>query len=335
MAKIFIKTQLRFPKVPSAPQKYSAKLISPTTRTEAFWCYPGKAATAVGSSAPCSPVRGSPCLCPCCGVQRPLEPPRAPSRSQGSFFSPLQGVSGLPPSVALHLWCPCAPEVLLCCSPGLVSDRICTSLLPLPALSSSLTCSLTNRANCRALTPLLLTRSDRERDAAVCHSRSVGFLGSHGVGTGQAGQCCLLAPHQHQLTRLVASVGGSASAFSVGSRRNLSTEVQNINGTSGHREHISGAGLCALTLPPCLVFSKPRWACRAAAWCSTGDFWHEGGDLWGMVMCGAGGDGARAAPGWGGKLLGAPPPPISARSCCVWEEKGNWESRFLLCFGYF
>lgn len=48
MAKSFIKTQLGFPKVPSVPQKYSAKLILPTTRTEEFQYHPGEAAAVSG-----------------------------------------------------------------------------------------------------------------------------------------------------------------------------------------------------------------------------------------------------------------------------------------------
>lgn len=36
MAKSFIKTRIRLPKVPSVPEKYSAKLILPTARGEEF-----------------------------------------------------------------------------------------------------------------------------------------------------------------------------------------------------------------------------------------------------------------------------------------------------------
>lgn len=43
MAKSFIKTRIRLPKVPSVPQKYSAKLILPTARAEGSQCCPGRA----------------------------------------------------------------------------------------------------------------------------------------------------------------------------------------------------------------------------------------------------------------------------------------------------
>lgn len=67
-------------------------------------------------------------------------------------------------------------------------------------------------------------------------------------------------PHQHQLTRLVALVGVSiARAFRMGKQWCGATCPQRCKTSQwswGHREHISGAGLRALSVQARLLSSK-------------------------------------------------------------------------------
>lgn len=207
----------------------------------------------------------------------PQPPPGASTVSSGLCRGASGGQASLPvrgfalavpmctPSpwlVRLTLRCRSAPARQNGCH-----HHLCKSLLTLPALSSSLIGLLTSRSNRSALTALLLTRGDREMDAApFCRSRSVAFLGS--LGAGRAGQ-------QQRGEHGPCIWYGEAVAWS-----NLSTAVQDVSGTSGLRAHLR----CPALFQDCFASSKPPLGSQSSCLGCRGDFQLDGGEPCGTEL---------------------------------------------------
>lgn len=162
------------------------------------------------------------------------------------------------------------------------------------------------------MTPLLLTRSDREMDAAAfCHSWPVA---GPREGLGQVGQDCLLPAPVNQ--------AGSTSGVSIAGAFGMGKQWHGA--TCPQRCKVSAVP-AGTSLVPALCPAKHQRACRAAVWGGSSDFRHEGGEPWGTELCEAGGKETGAAPGWG---QGAPACPHTrdvsqgaTRSCCMGERK--------------